>query len=298
MKRILALMLVMIIGVISAACGSESEDNTTMADKSNVTAEDVTETESDADTEVFVKEAMAAYHKILEEKKDAINGYYYQYGVEDYVNDLDYSEEAGEMVLNGEAENKCIAIEDVNGDKIPELLFMAAEDPQYAGLNVYTYDPDNQKAVNCEYSIDSEFFPEGKLIDSSNVTGLSTYMIYVGHHDTFYIATATGQASRCYQITEFKINSDGEMIVVGDVKNKYESYPDEEGNPIVEDVYSLNGESVSEDEGAKVFTEFRDDYSQLLMFSGYEELMSVFEKVKTDEPAAMSFSDAITKTDN
>ena len=81
------------------------------------------------------------------------------------------------------------------------------------------------------------------------------------------------------------------MIKNWTATNKY-SYYDES------DVYYLNNEEVSEEEGSSYFVQAKKNYGKLIMFSGYTDIMSVFENVKSDSPAAMSFDEAINWLDD
>ena len=81
------------------------------------------------------------------------------------------------------------------------------------------------------------------------------------------------------------------MIRNWHARNRY-SYYDKS------DEYYLNDEEVSADEGSSYFIQARKNYGELIMFSSYTDIMSVFEHVKSDSPAAMCFDDAIDWLDS
>lgn len=87
-------------------------------------------------------------------------------------------------------------------------------------------------------------------------------------------------------MTEYTCAPDGEMTRNWIAENDY-SYPDKT------DEYYLNDEEVSAEKGSSYFVQARKNYGELIMFSGYNDIMSVFENVRSDSPAAMCFDDAI-----
>ena len=61
------------------------------------------------------------------------------------------------------------------------------------------------------------------------------------------------------------------------------------------DNYEINGRAVNEDEGVNEFKTMREDFKQLIMYSGYEDDMSAFKYVKSETPVAVSLDEALAK---
>ena len=233
----------------------------------------------------------SAYRDVLLENENAIKEYLWQVDSNgDRVNEYTY--EDGHVVLPDENINKCIAFEDINNDGTDELLFMAAENESIANLHIYTYDADLNEAVEIYYDYDTKFYEGRGYMSDAAVAGGSRYMVFTGTEPgTLYMAfIITDEVANSY-MTEYTCTSDGEMIRNWTAKNSY-SYYDKS------DVYYLNDEEVSEEEGSSYFAQARNNYGNLIMFSGYTDIMSVFEHVKSDSPAAMCFSDAIDWLDD
>ncbi len=237
-----------------------------------------------------VSAAYTAYLEVLEENSDAIRSYWWQYAPD---NSCDYFSiyEYGDIAEN--PENKCVAFRDLNGDGIPEMLFMSYESNPVAFLHIYTYR--DGKAAECKCS-DTPYTSNNWdtiLADYSIAAGVE-YMVYTGNEDrSFYIATREGDAYSSYTITKYSISDDASLDRAGAVHNRYESYGDENETSIVIDDYDIDGSPVSSEEGVAAFKIFSDNYDQLIMCAGYNEEMKVFELVKTDPPLAMKYYDAV-----
>ena len=93
---------------------------------------------------------------------------------------------------------------------------------------------------------------------------------------------------------------DGSKVVwnAGGNDIKYTGKSDSDLPVSCEVTYYLDGEEVSGEEGSKYFTQANKNYGELIMFSGYTDIMSVFEHVKSDSPAAMCFDDAMDWLDD
>lgn len=241
-------------------------------------------------SDIELSSAYKAYMNVLEENSDAIRAYWWQYnldGSSDYFGVYDYGEVAEDP------ENKCVAFCDLNKDGIPELLFISYESNPGAFLHVYTYK--NGKAEEYKY-IDPPYTSNNWdtiLADYSIAAGV-IYMVYTGKESgSLYIATREGDAYSSYTITKYSLSDDLEISSVSSVHNRYEGYGDENGNPVVIDDYDIGGHPVSAEEGIASFRELSEDYGQLIMFAGYNKDMKVFKHVKTDQPLAMKYTDAV-----
>ena len=188
--------------------------------------------------------------------------------------------------------DKRVAFIDINEDGTEELLFMSSKDESLADLHIYRYDADQQEAVEIYYEYETRFRDGRGYMTDAAVAGGSKFMVFKGTEPgTLYMAFLITDETAYSDMTEYTCTPDGRMIKNWTATNKY-SYYDES------DVYYLNNEEVSEEEGSSYFVQAKKNYGKLIMFSGYTDIMSVFENVKSDSPAAMSFDEAINWLDD
>lgn len=242
------------------------------------------------DTSAGISAAYEAYLDILEENSDGIRAYWWQYGVNN-DNDFYGVYEIGDIV--DDPQNKCVAFCDLTGDEIPELLFMTYDGENSAVLRIYTYNHDEALEYICLDPPERTSGNSTALEDYYVAAGVR-YMIYTGKEKgTFYIATREGDAYSSYRITKYGMTDDTSFEAVGSVYDRYETYGDENGEMVVEDEYEIDGQPVSMEEGINEFKQLSSSYAQLVMCAGYVEDMKVFEHVKTDQPLAMNYSEAV-----
>ena len=198
-----------------------------------------------------------------------------------------YSSQAG-------APSEAVAITDISGDGVPELLFFEGE--VSSQLRVYTYvDGD---AFECDY--DFSAIPDYNagagndgLFTDAYVAGGTAYMIYTGKTPgEFYIAYHTSSGStHCYSI-RFKFEGDSTIVANKMLENEFG--PNTQG-PGEFDYYYLNGTEVDLNKGAAELKADREAFDRLLMTNGYDEDMKVFELTKKNTPESMTFDAALDK---
>ena len=231
--------------------------------------------------------AYSAYRDVLLENEYKIMGYYWQADSNgDLVDEYAFDEE-GRITRPDHNTNKCIAFADINNDGTDEMLFMSAENDSLANLHIYRYDADLHEAVEIYYDYPSRFLDGQGYMSDAAVAGGSRYMVFTGTEPgTLYMAYIITDEVASSDMTEFTCTPDGEITRNWTAKNNYSNYDKS-------DVYFLNDEEVPEEEGSSYFVQGRKNYGKLIMFSGYTDIMSVFENVRSDNPAAMCFDDAM-----
>ena len=119
-------------------------------------------------------------------------------------------------------------------------------------------------------------------------------MIYSGKEKgAFYIAHNIWDTNMSSRSIKYTINNEGQVKADTCVHNVVSIDPYEEPR----DEYDIDGNSVSAEEGAGMFTAHRKDYNELLMYNmKYGKLddledFKVFDNLKTDSPLAGSYDD-------
>jgi hypothetical protein len=219
-----------------------------------------------------------AYAEVLRENETTIKQYLWQKTVDGDMY-YDYGEyEQGDVV--DDAVNKCVALADLNNDGTPELLFMSFHDDDgRAYLHIYTC-KDGQ-AFECDY---------GDMLSDYNVAAGVCFIIYTGKSGSFYIATREGDDHDYYCSKKYSMDPEGYISTVQTITNRYDHATDETK---ASDVYKINENTVSSEEGIKALGVHREDFSKLLMCAGYSDDFLVFKYVKSKTPAAKCFNDAL-----
>ena len=123
---------------------------------------------------------------------------------------------------------KPVAITDVNGDEIPELIYAAvSEDPDRAmfaaDLHIYTYEADEKEA---EELYDHEMWDVA-------VAGGSRYLLFREKDGSFWAYTSTGDEHWTNTFEQFQMKGDDDMIL--SLQAKKHTYPDEDYTTRIEE---------------------------------------------------------------
>ncbi len=284
-KRIcLALMMAAIL-VLGVGCGGAGSSEP-VGEEPEVQEDAEQSGQPAGDASVY-----SAYRDVLLGNESAIKDYYWQLDSNNELYDEYTFDDNGNVIPSDQNTNKCIAFTDINDDGTEELLFMSANDVAFANLHIYTYNADLHEAVEIEYDCNAQHGSEQGYLSDINVAGGSRYMVFKGTEPgKLYMAHIISDETAFSDMIEFTFTPDGEFIRNWTASNKY-SYYDKS------DVYYLNDEEVSGEEGSNYFVQAGKNYGELIMFSGYTDVMSVFEHVKSDSPAAMCFDDAMAWLD-
>lgn len=268
-KKIFIITLISTMIISLTACANKADKKQESTDEKNKNE---------------LKKAYSAYIDVLKENEKDIKGY-------------DWQQEINGSTLNymsdGEGHggiDRQIAISDINGDEIPELLFMKKTDNQYvAELSIYTYE--DGKAKEIKYSIPDES-GEMKFQDAQVAAGTS-YVIYKGKEkNTLYAFNSIGDINWQYKIYKFNING-SKMKLSKVIKDRFIG---DYGKSI--DEYKIDGKDVSVSEGAKAFKDSFDELEKSLIYSGREgedKDCSIWLKFKSDDAISMSYEEAMKK---
>lgn len=269
-KKILLITFISTLMISFAACTDKTGDNKPGAkEKSNDK----------------LKKVYSAYIDVLKANEADIKGYDWQQEIDG--TDLNYLSES-----NGHGgTNRQIAICDINGDDIPELLFMKKSDNEYcADLSIYTYMDD--KAQEIQYSLPEPYDKPGKFQDVQ-VAGGTSYVIYKGDEkNSLYMFNSIGDINWFYTIYKYNVKG-GEMKLSKTIENHFVG---EFGKN--QDKYKIDGKDVSTSEGEKAFDENFSKLKKSLIYSGRKgekNDCTIWLKFKSSDAMGMSYEDAINK---
>lgn len=189
------------------------------------------------------------------------------------------------------SKTRAVAITDINGDDIPELMFMHRNNEYEAELKVFTFDPVRKTAYPYEYSCAGEN-EEPAPFQDLRVDGGRSIMLYKGaEKNVVYMLYEQSSGTFTASAAKFTCGEKG-MTREWDVKNSYDPAPDNENSTY--DFYWINGEETSSEKGSELFKRANEDYGKLIMFSGNSAAISAFRHTETDEPLAMTYDQAVT----
>ena len=205
------------------------------------------------------------------------------------------SENDGQRDVNGNVFQNNVLLYDINGDDNPELMLMLGTE----GGSLHILTMKDGKAVECQYDV----VPTAPYVEENeaafkyiNAGGGTDYMIYSGKEKgVFYIAHNIWNTRMDSRSIKYSMNSDGLVKADTCVENFVTIEPTDKPS----DEYEIDGEAVSADEGAAVFTKHREDYGKLLMYNlkygsvEEHEDFRVFQNLKTDKPLASGYADVM-----
>ena len=235
----------------------------------------------------------AAYAEVLKQQEEGVKLYWWQRDINgNCPNNVEYTPDG--TVLTDEPRNKCVAIKDISGDGIPELIYFSGGSDSMAELNIMTYK--DGVAVYCRHDeavgLNGYSVPgDSALFTDFNVAAGTDYIIYTGKEPgTFYIASSMGDETMYYNSTKYRM--DGDYIsTVSNVRNSYGPNADYSGTS---DRYFIGGSEVSSKEGVEAFRKDAGDFRELLMLNGNGMGdLKVFEKAANAPQAAMTCNEAI-----
>ena len=208
-KRSLALMMTAVLAAGLAACGgskqapkageSAAQTEEKLPQTEPVSAEESqtlqTETETKLAEGPSEKEIADAYLQILLRDEARIRSY-------DWQNDWGYG-----------GEGRQIAIHDVNGDEIPELIYVmipeGKDGAMYMGdLHIYTYEADEKEA---EELYDQESWDVA-------VAGGTRYCLFLEEDGSFYAYTSFGDDNWTNLFSRFSMKGEDDMILSAEMK--------------------------------------------------------------------------------
>ena len=243
--------------ICMAGCSKEDSKETSSAESSSV--------EESQNKTTDLTETYAAYQNLLEEKKDAIQGYSWQRAVS---SDVKYIQ-------------RPVALCDINGDGIPELFCMMAEEKYQAVLRIYTYENDQVKEMT--YTLDDSDEP---LWDVEAGAGVN-YVVYADNDGNLYIYHTSGSDSITYCVNTYQAKG-STLKATGTLKNVYG--PSEDNSDEISDVYYLNGKKIGNSQGKLRFQNVFKKMESVILYSGYDET-SIWSRFDTEKAKCMSLTD-------
>ena len=228
-----------------------------------------------------------AYADVLRANEAEIKAYWWQKDENgDMYNEINdsYDGAAGDIV------NPCVALYDINGDGVQELLFMSSEANYQGKLHIYTYA--DGEAVECDYGIASYQGGTGPFTDEEVAAGTS-FLIAGGEKGTLYIVYGKGDESSTDTICELHMDEGSSLEET--VSAEHTVGPDFDSSGSYTGEYEdnvINGKSTDRSGWDQVVNDAAAGYSTLVMQSGYQNL-SIYEKAAQDQTIAMSYDDAI-----
>lgn len=212
------------------------------------TTERTTEKQTETVTEEPVVEDVQykeAYLDILESNKDLISNYKWQYG---------YNWDSGEPVP--EKEPTPIAVCDITGDDIPELIFISSENGEYGpgNLNIYTYEDESAKQI---YNVDWDVYA---------ASGTCYYLFKINGSSDLYAYKSLGDESMNYSYIQFGFDESGKMLE--EHKWNMKEGPNEDYTGRIT-IYTLDNSEITEQEYNDVAAELKAGMSEVLIYNEY-----------------------------
>ena len=234
--------------------------------------EEETPSENREDLKDSEKVALKSYKKVLENKKTAIEYYETKYDGKNYDDRFFGVEDGG------------VAIADINGDNVPELLYFdPTESVSAALLHIYTYSSKLQRAVEINYPLCGNPFDDEAGFKDVNAASGTSYIIYKGKKpNTLYIYSKIGDASMWYNIDKLKVGKDEKVTKEWNfVKTMHFALPDRKESQ----EYHLKGQEIDASKGNALIKDSCDDMDLILLKKEYrdendESIWKCAEKVK------------------
>ena len=265
----------------------EAEDNDNDAEEKN---------DDNAGTEETVAgDSLAeAFRKILENNETNIKSYGIQFDADNhYINDGESGDEEADTAMADD----CVALTDLNGDDVPELMYIASTDEYREGFfRIWHYDEQTKRAALCEYKGQSDYennyaAKDGPFMDRPYAAG-TRYIIYTGKDKgIIHIVSVISDTSAFNESYTYKMDENGNMELLTNAVNIYGMDPSDSPR----DEYYVDGKAVSTDRGSAAFAEAGSDFGELIMFSGYDPNLSAFSHIKTARSHAISYEEAIDR---
>lgn len=233
-----------------------------------------------------------AFRKVLENNETYIKSYSIQFdGDNNYINNGESTDEGADNAMADD----CVAIEDLNGDDVPELMYIAPTSQYREGFfRIWYYDEQKKSAVLCDYKGQTDHennyaAKEGPFMDRPYAAG-TRYVIYTGQDKgIIHIVSIISDTSAFNESYTYKMDESGNMELLTNAVNIYSL---DQSDPPRDDYY-VDGREVSGDIGGAAFKEAGSDFGELIMFSGNDPNLSAFSHIKTTGSHAISFDEAI-----
>lgn len=266
MRRWLSCLCVAALVICMAGCSdSKDEESAPASDEGSVQNEEESSQKSDID----LSDVYAAYEVQVQNDKDSIDSYNWQRDV------------SSDLVKIKRQTALC----DIDGDGVPELFLMEADNKYQASLHIYRYK--DGVVSEMEYPMDSD---EKALTDVQAAAGVN-YVVFTRKSGEFCIYHTRGDESITYCLNTYRVK-DGKVELLSRVDNVYG--PSEENEDEISDVYHRNGKKISETVGKTLFRKSFKDIDQAILYSGYDDT-SIWSCFDTESALSMSSDDMIQK---
>lgn len=230
-------------------------------------------------SDVAEKKAKAyeEYKTILSENESKIKAYNWQ-------------TTPGESTYEKPGIQRQVAITDIDGDEIPELIFMSAENEYQADLHIYRFNGESAEELN--YPGYENFASSGKFADVQAAAG-SSYAVYKGKEpNILYLYNSIGDVSFNYYINKYKIK-DGKLNLEKKI-NKTVFYDFEKNTKV--DTYKIDEKEVTKESGVNAINKAFGDFDKTIIFSTYRDEskdIDLWNKVDFKKAICYSYDKAI-----
>ena len=263
LAAVLAMGLAACSGKKTPETGSQAESQ---AETEQASAETQTvQTETDAPAGPSEEEIANAYLQILRRDEARIRAYNWQNG--------------------WNQTGKPVAITDVNGDEIPELIYAAtseeADRAQFAAdLQIYTYDADEKEA---EELYDHEMWDVA-------VAGGTRYFLFQENDGSFWAYTSTGDEHWTNTFEQFGMKGDDDMEL--SLQARKHTYPDENYTTRIEEYTGAGDAEISANEYESKRADLASNVA-LAILRGNLDDEDLEEAADQADSAEMTFDEAI-----
>lgn len=261
MKKFMSLImsLIMVLSLVSlTACTSDNSGET--------------EKLSPDEVEEFAAKANDEYLTILKDNEKKIKEYTWQ-----------ASASASSTFVQMQ---KPIAISDLNGDEVPELVFFMKDDDKNPVAHMYIYSYGKEGLTEMDYT-----FQDGKLEDNAVGAG-DCYVTYLGDDGRVYIYKSHGDEKFVATVTSYVFNGLSTTPEYTIVKTDSIIIGEDGMFMGFDETFEKDGEVIDSSKGEKQFNSAVNSFKNVVIFSNYDGT-DLYKKFTEADSGMLSFDDAV-----
>lgn len=262
----------------------QSEDMTKEQTTTEAETTELTEKTTEASTEEETTEAVAmvderykeSYIDVLKADKKNIKNYTWQYGL--------YTGEGTDIreMTESEKEPHAIAVTDITGDDVPELIYVAADSEYSAKLVVYTWEENQAKEIyNASW-------------DQFVASGTSWYLFQLKDSSDLYAYTSIGDESMNYDYIHFACDDNGMLTIKQTWHRK--TGPNEDYSATIS-TYAFNDAEITEEQYNEKLNQLKKNMATILMYNKNGGSNEVEDEIKeitgSTDNLGMTYKEAI-----
>lgn len=232
-------------------------ETTELTEKSTET---LTEAETTETVEVVDERYKESYIDVLKADKTNIKNYTWQYGR--------YAGEGTDIreLTESEKEPHAIAVTDITGDDVPELIYVSAYyENTAANLVIYTWEENGAKEIYNE------------TLDQLVASGTDWYLFQLKGSSDLYAYTSIGDESMNYDYIHFACDDNG-MLTIKDTLHRTTG-PNEDYSATIS-TYAFNDAGITEEQYNEKLNQLKNNTATILMYNRDSGDLSVEDEIK------------------